>query len=150
MQSFHAAPESRTGRFGNLKPQTTKRRCGSFGWFLLKWIYSNFPTKCEHFAASDVICAVSDGRPAARRGFPPPVLRRTTPRWATRFPLVSVMVSDTSPRQRLILGDAENILPKLFRPAVIPPTVFQKMPQRRGVFRLILLAALLVPGKCVK
>jgi hypothetical protein len=71
MQSFHAAPESRTGRFGNLKPQTTKRRCGSFGWFLLKWIYSNFPTKCEHFAASDVICAVSDGRRGRPTRLPP-------------------------------------------------------------------------------
>jgi len=42
---------------------------------------------------------------------------------------VSVVVSDTSPLHYLILCGAENILPKLFRQVLIPPTVFQEMQQ---------------------
>lgn len=42
---------------------------------------------------------------------------------------MSVVVSDTSPLHYLILCGAENILPKLFRQVVIPPTVFQEMQQ---------------------
>lgn len=42
---------------------------------------------------------------------------------------MSVVVSDTSPLHYLILCGAENILPKLFRQVVIPPTVFREMQQ---------------------
>ena len=42
---------------------------------------------------------------------------------------MSVVVSDTSPLHYLILCGAENILPKLFRQVLIPPTVFQEMQQ---------------------
>jgi len=42
---------------------------------------------------------------------------------------VSVVVSDTSPLHYLILCSAENILPRLFRQVVIPPTVFRELQQ---------------------
>jgi predicted nucleic acid-binding protein len=42
---------------------------------------------------------------------------------------VSVVVSDTSPLHYLILCGAENILPKLFRQVIIPPTVFHELQQ---------------------
>ena len=42
---------------------------------------------------------------------------------------MSVVVSDTSPLHYLILCGAENILPKLFRQVVIPPTVFRELQQ---------------------
>jgi predicted nucleic acid-binding protein len=42
---------------------------------------------------------------------------------------VSVVVSDTSPLNYLILCGAEGILPRLFRQVVIPPMVFRKMQQ---------------------
>jgi len=42
---------------------------------------------------------------------------------------VSVVVSDTSPLHYLILCGAENILPRLFRQVVIPPTVFRELQQ---------------------
>jgi predicted nucleic acid-binding protein len=42
---------------------------------------------------------------------------------------VSVVVSDTSPLHYLILCNAENILPRLFRQVVIPPTVFRELQQ---------------------
>jgi predicted nucleic acid-binding protein len=42
---------------------------------------------------------------------------------------VSVVVSDTSPLHYLILCDAVEVLSRLFRQVVIPPTVFQELPQ---------------------
>lgn len=42
---------------------------------------------------------------------------------------MSVVVSDTSPLHYLILCGAENILPRLFRQVVIPPTVFRELQQ---------------------
>jgi len=42
---------------------------------------------------------------------------------------VSVVVSDTSPLHYLILCGAENVLPKLFRQVIIPPTVFRELQQ---------------------
>jgi predicted nucleic acid-binding protein len=42
---------------------------------------------------------------------------------------VSVVVSDTSPLHYLILCDAVDVLPRLFRQVVIPPTVFQELQQ---------------------
>ena len=42
---------------------------------------------------------------------------------------MSVVVSDTSPLHYLILCSAENILPRLFRQVVIPPTVFRELQQ---------------------
>ena len=42
---------------------------------------------------------------------------------------MSVVVSDTSPLHYLILCGAEDILPKLFRQVVIPPTVFRELQQ---------------------
>ena len=42
---------------------------------------------------------------------------------------MSVVVSDTSPLHYLILCDAENALPKLFRQVIIPPTVFHELQQ---------------------
>ena len=42
---------------------------------------------------------------------------------------MSVVVSDTSPLHYLILCDAVDVLPRLFRQVVIPPTVFQELQQ---------------------
>lgn len=42
---------------------------------------------------------------------------------------MSVVVSDTSPLHYLILCDAQEILPRLFRQVVIPPTVFRELQQ---------------------
>lgn len=42
---------------------------------------------------------------------------------------MSVVVSDTSPLHYLILCGAAEILPRLFRQAVIPPTVFRELQQ---------------------
>ena len=42
---------------------------------------------------------------------------------------MSVVVSDTSPLHYLVLCGAENILPRLFRQIVIPPTVFRELQQ---------------------
>ena len=42
---------------------------------------------------------------------------------------MSVVVSDTSPLHYLILCGAENVLPKLFRQVIIPPTVFHELQQ---------------------
>ena len=42
---------------------------------------------------------------------------------------MSVVVSDTSPLHYLILCDAVEILPRLFRQVVIPPTVFLELQQ---------------------
>lgn len=42
---------------------------------------------------------------------------------------MSVVVSDTSPLHYLILCGAENVLPKLFRQVIIPPTVFRELQQ---------------------
>lgn len=42
---------------------------------------------------------------------------------------MSVVVSDTSPLHYLILCNAVNVLPQLFRQVVIPPTVFREMQQ---------------------
>ena len=42
---------------------------------------------------------------------------------------MSVVVSDTSPLHYLILCGAEEVLPRLFRQVVIPPTVFQELHQ---------------------
>lgn len=42
---------------------------------------------------------------------------------------MSVVVSDTSPLHYLILCGAEEILSRLFRQVVIPPTVFQELQQ---------------------
>jgi predicted nucleic acid-binding protein len=42
---------------------------------------------------------------------------------------VSVVVSDTSPLHYLILCGAENVLPRLFRQVLIPPTVFRELQQ---------------------
>ena len=40
---------------------------------------------------------------------------------------MSVVVADTSPLHYLILCNAENVLPRLFRHVVIPPTVLREM-----------------------
>ena len=42
---------------------------------------------------------------------------------------MSVVVSDTSPLHYLILCGAEEILPRLFRQVVMPPTVFLELQQ---------------------
>jgi predicted nucleic acid-binding protein len=42
---------------------------------------------------------------------------------------VSVVVSDTSPLHYLILCEAVEVLPALFRQVVIPPTVFHELQQ---------------------
>lgn len=42
---------------------------------------------------------------------------------------MSVVVSGTSPLHYLILCDAVEVLPHLFRQVVIPPTVFQELQQ---------------------
>lgn len=42
---------------------------------------------------------------------------------------MSVVVSDTSPLHYLILCGAEEILPRLFRQVVMPPTVFRELRQ---------------------
>lgn len=42
---------------------------------------------------------------------------------------MSVVVSDTSPLHYLILCGAQDILPRLFRQVVIPPTVFRELQQ---------------------
>ena len=42
---------------------------------------------------------------------------------------MSVVVSDTSPLHYLILCNTVDVLPRLFRQVVIPPTVFREMQQ---------------------
>lgn len=42
---------------------------------------------------------------------------------------MSVVVSDTSPLHYLLLCGAEDLLPRLFRQVLIPPTVFRELQQ---------------------